>query len=291
MFLTFAVVVALAVPFVSSCLDVPPVPNILGLVEALLFTHNTLISVLYSMAVTNGSRYIRGINIDGSVANKGAQFRNGVDSQYGDVVFVMKRDFWHNLRGVDYKTHQILSQPFIGHFYRRDFLEYNGSANVDFVGRWLAKEARMYTFRPPTSGLNGKECKRRAWNVSWCNLQLHIGQNVDFSFVEKVYVPAWLVTDTIAVQNISKHGINVTLLKLLVSNQLPFFPSEQQSVLVSEVNELNGRFSLYGPKFAADHYHKLERHHFKMRSNYLVSSIYSDIEPNETMSYTVQTHR
>ena len=260
-------------------------PSLKGVVKSLFFTHNTLISILYTMMMSTDSRYIRSLDLTGNLINRGAQFRNGLDSQYGDVVFVMKDNFWLNLNGSHYHTRHVTERVIFGHFYKRDFIEFSTEANRNLINRWLEKDARFYDFRPETNGLNGKECKRRQWNVSWCNLQIHLGQNVDFSYVEKMYVPAWLLHDTATLAQIEAGGVNTTFLKLLVSNNLPRYATGDHAA-----NPLNGLFHLYGPSLARDHYHRIEKERGKMKASEITTLIYTPIVPlNE--SYRIQTHR
>jgi hypothetical protein len=243
------------------------------------------------MVTNNISRHIRCCNppaLPGgnvTIVNRGAQFRHGLDSQYGDVVFVMKRHFWRSMNGTDYHGHEILPYPTLGHFYKRDFVQYHGEGNVYIADRWMEKDARLYSIRPPTYELSGKECKHREWNMSWCNLQLHLGQNVDFTHVHKVYVPAWIIYDHATMDIAAKKGLNSTLLRALVTNTLPFFPTGDNAR-----NPLNGKFSFYGPKSADAHYHMIRKTRSKIIDSGVSRAIYSHICPPNT-SYTIQTNR
>jgi len=266
-------------------MDSSTLPTFRGLIKFLFFTHNTLISVLYTMMTTPDAHHIRCCLPDGSLVNRGAQFRYGLDSQYGDIVFVMKRDFWLNMKGVDHHKDKVIDHPFVGHFYKHDFVSYNGDENKQLVSQWLDAEARMYDFRPRSGALKGKECKHSNWNVSWCNVQLHLGENVNFQHVAKVYAPAWIIHDTEAMAKIEANGVNTTLLRLIVTNRMPYYPSE-----ASVSNPLNGLFALYGPRQAHQHYHKIEKDRGKFREKSFSDSIYSDIEPSEE-ELSIQTHR
>lgn len=257
-----------------------------GLIRSLLFTHNTFMSVLYTMITSNDSRHIRCCDSEGVILNRGAQFRYGVDSQYGDIVFVMKPDFWRPMKGSDHKNRGMKDHVVVGHFYKKDFIEYSGDADVFLIERWLENEARVYDYRPETSGLNGKECKKSEWNVSWCNIQLHIGENVGFEHIEKVYAPAWIVYDNETVATIERNGINTTMLRLLVTNKLTHYPFGDH-----EVNILNGRFELYGPPNATKHYHKIEKERGKFHGKGQSNSFYEHIEPVVSEPYKIQTHR
>jgi hypothetical protein len=248
-----------------------------GLVKELLFTHNTLISVLYAIVTKADTRYIRCCTSEGYVINKGAQFRYGVDSQYGDVIFVMKKDFWRDLKGVDFRRHIVLDYPYVGHSHKRDFIENFGDGNINLVDRWLEIDASYYDFRrPPEPGVrigNGKECKESHWDFSWCNIQLHIGENVGLHHVEKVYAPAWIVHDNVTIAKIADSGVNATLLQRLVTNNLPNYPGGDCAT-----NPLNGLFHLYGPPLAGDHYYKIQRDRSKIEEDAVSHHTYGAIQ-------------
>ena len=260
-------------------------PSFLGMVKFMFFTHNTMLSVLYTMVTSPDAHFIRCCSGENEIINRGAQFRHGLDSQYGDIIFEMKRDFWLDLKGIDYKKKAVIDHAFVGHFYQHDFIEYKNDDAKFEVDKWLEADSRMYNFRPPTEGLNGKECKKPTWEVSWCNVQIHIGENIKFSYVEKVYAPAWILHDSDTMARIEANGINTTLLTLLVSNRLPFYPHEDNIR-----NPLNGLFHLYGPAKANDHYHIIEKERGKFKERPHSHSIYQDIE-SSTDTPTIQTHR
>ncbi|KAJ1407854.1 hypothetical protein B484DRAFT_202002 [Ochromonadaceae sp. CCMP2298] len=50
--------------------------------------------------------------------------------------------------------------------------------------------------------------------------QLHLGENVVFDYVKRVYAPAWLLHDSSALHWVAQAGINTTLLQAIVSNQV-----------------------------------------------------------------------
>jgi hypothetical protein len=267
------------------------IPPFKGLVKELLFTHNTLISILYAIITSADTRYIRCCTGAGGVINKGAQFRYGVDSQYGDIIFVMKRDFWRILKGVDFRKHTVLEHPYVGHSHKRDFIEYDGDGNTNLVDRWLEMDASYYDFRrPPEPGVrigNGKECKGSQWAFSWCNVQLHIGENVDLQNVEKVYAPAWIVHDSATMARIEAGGVNTTLLLQLVTNKLPNYPSGDQAL-----NPLNGLFHLYGPPLAEAHYYKIQRDRSKIEEDTVSHHTYNAIQLKDSAAeQTIPTYR
>jgi hypothetical protein len=264
-------------------------PSFKGMINTLFFTHNTMLSVLYSILISTNSHFLRSLDENGYLINKGAQFRYGLDSQYGDAVFVMKKDFWVTMKGSDHHGREITERAHVGHFYKRDFIEYLSDADRFLVERWMEVEAQNYDYRPETSQLNGKECKQSTWNVSWCNIQIHLGENVNFTHVEKVYVPAWLLHDDTKLEQISAGGVNMTLLRQFASNNLPYYPHSSDPNQ-PEVNLLNGKIHLYGPPRADDHYHLIEKEKGKFRHRTHSEVIYHPITPTAA-PYTVQTHR
>ena len=262
-----------------------------GLVKSLFFTHNTLITVLYTIITSSDSHYIRCCSPDGSIINKGAQFRHGLDSQYGDIVFVMQKDFWLKKKGMDYHNKVPVSHAVVGHSHKRDFIEYNSLQNINQTHKWLEKDANLYAMREPIrldKGFgSGKECKGKAWQFSWCNVQLHLGENIDLTNVRRVYAPAWLLRDAGTIERIQAHGVNTTLLQLLVSNQLPYFPNANH-----KRNPLNGLFHLYGPPLANDHYHIILKTSRKIGENNFANHTYYGIEPTSSgKTQKIPTHR
>eukprot|EP01032_Pedospumella_encystans_P034136 gene34136-38582_t len=61
------------------------------------------------------------------------------------------------MKGVDHHKDVVIDHPYVGHFYKHDFVPYNGDENKQLVSRWLDTEARMYDFRPRSGALKGKE--------------------------------------------------------------------------------------------------------------------------------------
>jgi hypothetical protein len=228
------------------------------------------------------------------VINEGAQFRYGLDSQYGDIIFVMKDDFWKNMRGAHYSERKLADHVIVGHLHSHDFLQYSGEADTNLIDRWLEMDAYFYDIRkPPAPGVHighSRECMGDThWAFSWCNIQLHIGENVCFSNVEKMYAPAWLVHDAETMARIEqKGGVNTTLLRLLVTNRLPNFPHGDRAP-----NPLNGLFHLYGPPSAADHYYMIQKDRHKIHDDKISHQIYRTIrDPHPSRAnQTIPTHR
>jgi hypothetical protein len=273
--------------FRGAMAEVPRLlPTFKGLAKLLFFTHNTMLSVLYAMLRNPSSHHIRAVDEHGTVIGRGAQFRYGVDSQYGDIVFIMKNDFWRELKGAKGRENNVTDHPNFGHFYKRDFIEYAGDANQFLVQRWMELEAEAFDYRPETQSLNGKECKLNTWNVTWCNLQMHIGENVPFHHIEKIYAPAWIVHDNETMARIAANGLETTILIDAVTNNLPFYPHVIPTR--PQPNVLNGKFHLYGPKRANDHYHKIEKNRGRFRNRDNSGAIYGGIEVSTVPYRSVQ---
>jgi hypothetical protein len=192
---------------------------------------------------------------------------------------------------MDYHTKEAIPHATVGHVHRHDFVEYSGENNTYVVDSWLETDALMYGMRKPIpEGMklgNGKECRKVEWQFSWCNVQLHLAENIALTNVRKVYAPAWLLQDHNMMQKIEANGVNTTLLRLLVSNRLPFYPTGDRAR-----NPLNGLFHLYGPPSANDHYHMIHKDRHKIGADVLANHTYDPIEP--TSFGTVQhipTHR
>lgn len=252
--------------------------------QTLLFTHNTPITTLYKI-ISSGSNYIRCCQESGHPIGKGAQFRYGLDSQYGDVIFIMKPNFWENKKGVlpNLNGPSVITQnPVIGHIFRDDFVEFKPE-NEKKIEKWALDEAKNYNFRQPTGKLNGDECTQNTWNVSWCNLQLHLGDNIDLSQVDKVYVPKWLKTYSYAFASNPNLQFDKDILIKLVNNSLPLLPNGQS-------NHLNGKFNYYGPESPQDHYLEITD---KLKQDQLSDYIYGTIQPTNVPStdINVQTKR
>lgn len=246
-----------------------------GMFTKLLFTHNTPLSVLYKM-VTVDEKYIRCCS-HGSPMGRGAQFRYGLDSQYGDVIFVMKNDFWHNMKGVDMYG-AITDYPVILHIFKNDPpLSYDDN-NREKLQQMLIDDAGQYDFRSPTTNLTGDQCCEKEWPTSWCNFRLHLGTNVDLTFVDKVYVPYWVTIHP----ELLPSTIDSQMFIKLLTNQLPIFSD-------GKPNPLNGKFNTYGPPDPIAHYYYINLDRMNGRDQ-LAFTIYGQFKLRSTVQ-TIQTKR
>lgn len=205
--------------------------------QTLRWTHNMPYEILLGMIRKTYKRYIRCCDESGAVLKRGAQFRYGLDSQYGDIMFVMNNtSWWQDKRGYDVRTNNITKRPMLGHVFKDNFATYDGE-NIKTIDSRLLEEANNYTYRSPNVSGDGTECMTVDNNgLSWCNTQLHLSENIDFKHVDFVLAPRWIVDDS---------NINIPHRDLLIkvlTNKLP------------KLKDLNGKFVLYGPSSIHEHY-------------------------------------
>lgn len=164
--------------------------------NTLLWTHNTPIPTFHKILYSGILR---------SSADLGLQFRHGIDSQYGDVIFIMKPE-WYNkdLNALHIKNRNDTScrrsKKFWHPFYEDETnrLFYDNQKAIA-----LEKEYKYYTYRQFNIKGSGGECvdkislrKEREKDLpSWCNLQLHLCQNVKVKInndnILKIMLPRW----------------------------------------------------------------------------------------------------
>lgn len=221
--------------------------TVAGKFDQLMWTHNTPYETLYKMMKGDYDRLFKCCDDNGKPIGRGAQFRYGLDSQYGDIMFIMKRgDWWKNVKGVMPNLmggpSRMTQKAVLGHFFKDDFIAYT-KGNEAKINKMLTDDAEMYDFRPKNISGSGTECKLAKWEFTWCNIQLHSGSPIYFDMVEKVLVPQWMVEDKSSLPQLSDRDDFIKM----ISNDLPKFPDGQ-------INPLDGKFVLYGPKKMSDHY-------------------------------------
>jgi len=237
-----------------------------GEFKCLMWTHNTPYETLYNMMLGKFERMFRGAS-NGEIIGRGAQFRYGVDSQYGDVVFVMKKgDWWKKMRGpveavvsdphiVMKPSKKYVKAPLLGHIFGSG--EYEGLYNytgkfIKKLDNLMVKNAEMFRARPKNASGSGIECGEKSWIMTWCNLQMHIADNVSFDNVEKVFVPRWM-SEGLNLRNMSRVASisDQNEFFKMVNNKLPKFRDGRE-------NALNGKFEFYGPEKTKDAYQFLK---------------------------------
>lgn len=167
----------------------------------LLWTHNTSMDTgikMMSGEYTN-IKCCTSSNIGKKIKGRGAQFRWGLDSQYGDFKIIMRPDFWRKYnKGVDPFTQEITSSPKFVDFWDGKVMSFAQAEKL------LKNQASKYTYRSK-SGHPGQFnlCDKNEREMyTWCNIQLHIGENVEFEDIAFVLVPAFLENNS----DISKYN-------------------------------------------------------------------------------------
>ncbi len=223
--------------------------SVKGEFKELAFTHNTPIDTLYQMLKGKYVQHIRCCDEHG-IVGRGAQFRYGIDSQYGDIIFIMKpTDWWKSMKGVNLNSYSAKPSdtPELGRWFHSksgmDIRPYKNK-NIKYIDNNLKEEVNMFDFRPTDIEGDATECEDDTWVFTWCNSQLHLSENVNFDNVEMVLAPNWIISDKSAFSNM---GIDYKLLQHAVINKLPVLAN-------GEANKLNGKFVLYGPAKQKDAY-------------------------------------
>ena len=210
-----------------------------GVFRNLLFTHNTPYISLLMMIEGQYEKHIRCCTSSGSPIGRGAQFRHGLDSQYGDVIFVMKAGpWWSSMPGVDAFRQTKTQDPQLGRFWDKTIRGYDIYKNS--IENELELEALIYDFRRPEDRGNGTECVPYAKKkqISWCNTQLHLGANVPLEYVDTVLVPRWIKENPVGAAK------NPRLQSFLSGNYRKNDP----------LKELSKKVKFYGPSMIKDFY-------------------------------------
>ena len=217
-----------------------------GIFNSLLFTHNTSISTFLKML--NGEyTNIRCCINDNTPIGRGAQFRYGLDSQYGEVKLIMKPDFQLKYnRGVSLDSRFTPKANHADFFHRKEYFNLDGP--LQYI---LNTQALNYNFRhlDVNNGLvnsGGVSCAKadimsnyekglppQILNppvATWCNIQLQLGENVSFDDILAVIVPGFL-------KNLPKYA---SLINKSNSNPGPF----QNKIVYSKNSEIKNYYSL-----------------------------------------------
>ncbi len=186
--------------------------NVTSEFNSLLFTHNTNIeNFLKIIGIDNGN--IQSLQ----PGDRGVQFRYGLDSQYGEIKFIMKKNnyllksfiYQKNeddiiVDGKDIIRHSVTANdPNYFNFWKRQtFIN-------DNLNKELKTEAKMYNFRNNdkeeydyyNAYKNNTKHILSAWTYciddekkkpSWCSIQLHLENHVDLRHVEYVIIPKFM---------------------------------------------------------------------------------------------------
>lgn len=168
--------------------------NVKCMFKNLLATHNTSLDTALNMFMGKYT-FIKGVEKTGDhvyPSGRGAQFRWGIDSQYGDVIFIMKPEFWKRYSKGVYEAGggpMIKNGVVFNDFWREKQMD-----ELDAYEEMM-KEAKEFGFREPRAG-NSSMCStmKERNNLTWCNIQIHIGENVSFDDIDTVLLPRYLTS-------------------------------------------------------------------------------------------------
>jgi hypothetical protein len=182
------------------------------------------------------NRYIKCCDYMNYTIGYGAQFRYGIDSQYGDIIFIMKDGDWWKKKKLT-----------MGHFWTNGlngFHRYTKKLD-SYISDELKKDANMFDFRQKDERGTGLECISLKWHTTWCNIQFNFEENITIDYVDTILVPKWLISDVYAISKMLK--IDMITFTKFITNKMPIFKDGTK-------NLYNGKFVLYGPDKANDSY-------------------------------------
>jgi hypothetical protein len=129
-------------------------------------------------------------------SRRGLLFRYGVDSQYGEVIFIMKPGFFYK-----YSTRQTYFEHFFLKNKDGNYDRYS-TTSIELKEK-LKKDANMFSYRilnkemrNAVASFSGSECDSDTWNNSWCNMQMIMHEDVYFNDVLFVLLPEWIKEKT-----------------------------------------------------------------------------------------------
>jgi hypothetical protein len=192
--------------------------------DELLWTHNMPLSTFYQIFT---DEYMGPVFTNSDDEARGLQFRYGVDSQYGDVIFIMKPGFYYKYNKNNYARVWRLLQSTLNaindfeekdkykHITVSDYIHYalRDPQTVDRkyiktlsdkkLKSELKKDANLFKFRIMSQnivdeseilndGYTGNECFEDSWSNTWCNHQLQLYQEVSFRDVSHILLPEWI---------------------------------------------------------------------------------------------------
>ena len=157
--------------------------------DELLWTHNMPLSIFYKILISSDDK-------DAVLrpSSKGLFFRYGVDSQYGEVIFIMKPGFFYK-----YSTRQ----TYFEHLFLKNkdgITDRYWTTSIEIKEK-LKKDANMFSYRILNkdtdlanilASFSGNECNSNTWNNSWCNMQMTMHEDVYFNDVLFVLLPEWI---------------------------------------------------------------------------------------------------
>ncbi|HTL70907.1 MAG TPA: hypothetical protein VL404_06415, partial [Candidatus Eisenbacteria bacterium] len=168
-----------------------------GVFTDLLYTHRTTAETL---AKIFGSGKMLAPPRTGNGVYRGINFRYGLDSDYGEVVLVMKQGFEKNYEGVDVKGKPVekTSDKKLVDLFQKARFHYGKDLSAEEFKRRLAED---YDFREHLEKMSDGEdviAGLGTFARAGLNPQLQLGQNVSLEDVEKVMVPEHLYDQVVA---------------------------------------------------------------------------------------------
>jgi hypothetical protein len=252
--------------------------------ESLLWTHNTTLSTFYN--IINNPEPEPETEPEPKpkpkpklkfLSNRGVQFRYGVDSQYGDVIIVMKPGFFIGKKGnngiLPFDNNLITDYPIIMNIFNNFHFDPPvgfDKINKNTINEKLLGQAKMFTFRIKNENptfYNGSECTNESWNNTWCNSQLHIFEDMGFENILKIYFPQWIKETNIINTNInSKYH---EFISKIINNEYPI---------------LNNKVFYYGPANFNDNYAAFLKRDEKILDFYINLPVFDKVKYNDAIT-------
>ena len=243
-----------------------------GMFKKLLFSHNTSLPTFLHM-LAGEYTYIKCCEDSyfGTTAiGYGAQFRYGLDSQYGDIKFVMKDEFWTNYhKGVAKRNAEPVDYVVFKDLWADKIYKSDDPKLVSI----LSREAREYSFREegvtlPDICRDRFEEEARGKDYSWCNIQMHLGENVSFDDIEFIILPGYLKDISKDIKFELDSGRKIKVQKTLLN--------AQNNILVKDaVNPFRGKL-IFGESIEFEKY-------YAFISERLPNEIYKKIASDESL--------
>lgn len=237
----------------------------------LVFTHNTNIDTFLNM--TSGLfSFIRCCEISGDLVGKGAQFRYGLDSQYGDVKLIMKPNFWKKYKkGVkNYPYSEIVNYLTIFDFWESKDYKYPDDFNE--IKKLMYEQSISYDFRERKNEKknNGNDCTVMTYDEvkefkqenrfinSWCNYQLHLAENVNFDDIDYVILPGYLQKLNISFEKYGKISDHLKMIQTTIIINGEVNPFYNKLFFNEHGNDSKSYYSYLSSRLTSPFYEKLQ---------------------------------
>jgi len=156
--------------------------------KELLYTHNTTFDSF--MEIFGGEEKVI------LAGRKGAQFRYGIDSQYGDVTFIMKKGFQTFCgKGKTFEGIEKGSRCYV----TIDYVVKPGNSEMCKLDKnsekFIKDNAKLFSFREfdKFETFSSAICMKTEYDFlpTWCNIQLHLNCNVSIDLIETIIIPGF----------------------------------------------------------------------------------------------------